>query len=257
MPVKVSRDDHVAVVTIDRPEALNALSSEIAQQLLGTARELAHDEVVRAVVLTGAGEKSFIAGADIAEMRTLTPEQARQYSWLGAKVCEAIEGAPQPWIAAVNGYALGGGCEIALACDVRIASEQATFGQPEVGLGTLPGFGGTQRLPRLVGLGWAKYLCLSGRSIGAEDALRIGLVQAIVPAGQLLAEAQRLAREIAAKAPLAVRYAKSALYHALDLDLAAGCEIERNLFALSFATQDQKEGMDAFLAKRTPEFTGK
>jgi len=208
---------------------------------------------VRAVVLTGAGEKAFVAGADIAEFRGLTPEQARQSSWLGRKVIEAIEGSPQPWIAAVNGFALGGGCELALGCDIRFAADNARFGQPEVGLGITPGWGGTQRLPREVGNGWASYLCLSGRLIDAEEARRIGLVQAVFPAAELQAEALKLARELAARPPLAVRYIKSQIHHALNVDIEAGHEIERDLFALTFASDDAGEGMDAFLEKRAPK----
>jgi enoyl-CoA hydratase len=212
---------------------------------------------VRAVVLTGAGEKAFVAGADIAEFRGLTPEQARQASWLGRKVIEAIEGSPQPWIAAVNGFALGGGCELALGCDIRFAADNARFGQPEVGLGITPGWGGTQRLPREVGNGWASYLCLSGRLIDAAEARRIGLVQAVFPAADLLAEALKLARELAAKPPLAVRYIKSQIHHALNVDIEAGHDIERDLFALTFASDDAGEGMDAFLEKREPKgYTG-
>jgi len=257
MPIDVSRDGAVAVVTVNRPEALNALNTETNRELLDVARQLSRDEGVRAVVLTGAGGTSFIAGADVAELRRMTPEEARQASWLGAQVCETIAGSPQPWIAAVNGFALGGGCEMALACDIRFASERAKFGQPEVNLGTTPGFGGTQRLPRAVGLGWAEYLCLTARFIRADEALRIGLVQAVFPSEKLMDEAKKLAGEIAAKAPLAVRYAKSALHRAFSVDIDSGCEIERDLFALTFASDDRVEGMDAFLEKRPPQFKGK
>jgi enoyl-CoA hydratase len=257
MAVEVERHGAVAVVTIDRPEALNALNMATNQEIMRVAHELTHDEAVRAVVLTGGGEKSFVAGADVAEFRDMNAEQARQASWLGAKVCEAIEGARQPWIAAVNGFALGGGCELALACDIRLASEKAKFGQPEVNLGILPGFGGTQRLPRAVGLGWAKYLCLSGRHIRADEALRIGLVQAVYPADRLMPEALALATELAGKAPLALRYIKSATHYAMSADIVTGCEIERDLFALAFASDDRAEGMTAFLEKRAPRFTGK
>ena len=257
MAVEVKRDGAVAVVTVARPEVRNALNRATNEELLRVARELARDAVVRAVVLTGAGEKAFVAGADIAEFRGLTPEQARQSSWLGRKVIEAIEGSPQPWIAAVNGFALGGGCELALGCDIRFAADNARFGQPEVGLGITPGWGGTQRLPREVGNGWASYLCLSGRLIDAEEARRIGLVQAVFPAAELQAEALKLARELAARPPLAVRYIKSQIHHALNVDIEAGHEIERDLFALTFASDDAGEGMDAFLEKRAPKgFTG-
>ena len=257
MAVLVKRDGAVAVVTVARPEVRNALNRATNEELLRVARELAHDAVVRAVVLTGAGEKAFVAGADIAEFRGLTPEQARQSSWLGRKVIAAIEGSPQPWIAAVNGFALGGGCELALGCDIRFAADNARFGQPEVGLGITPGWGGTQRLPREVGNGWASYLCLSGRLIDAAEALRIGLVQGVFPAAELQAEALKLAGELAAKPPLAVRYIKSQIHHALNVDVEAGHEIERDLFALTFASDDAGEGMDAFLEKRAPKgFTG-
>jgi len=252
MAIQVKREGAVAVVTISRPEVLNALNKATNEELLQAAHELAADAAVRAVVLTGAGDKAFVAGADIAEFRGMTPEDARQQSWLGRGVMGAIEGAPQPWIAAINGFALGGGCELALACDIRLAADTARFGQPEVNLGITPGFGGTQRLPREVGNGWASYLCLSGRMIDAAEARAIGLVQAVFPAAQLMSEALTLAAELAAKPPLAVRFIKSQIHHALNVDIEAGHEIERDLFALTFATDDRREGMDAFLEKRKP-----
>ena len=253
MAIQVEREGAVAVVTISRPEVLNALNKATNEELLGVARELSQDDVVRAVVLTGAGDKAFVAGADIAEFRDMTPEDARQQSLLGGRVVAAIEGAPQPWIAAINGFALGGGCELALACDIRFAADTARFGQPEVNLGITPGFGGTQRLPREVGNGWASYLCLSGRMIDAAEARAIGLVQAVFPAAELMSEALKLAAELAAKPPLAVRFIKSQIHHALNVDIEAGQEIERDLFALTFATDDRREGMDAFLEKRKPK----
>ncbi len=256
MSVYVSRDDAVGLVTISRPEVRNALDTETKELLLAAARDLAQDETVGAVVLTGEGDKAFAAGADVAQFTAMSPEEARQSSWLGRKVCEAIEGSPQAWIAAVNGFALGGGCELALACDIRLAADSARFGQPEINLGIMPGYGGTQRLPRNVGLGWAKYLCLTGRMIDAETALRTGLVQQVVPPAQLLEEAKKLALELAAKAPLARRYVKSALHYAQSVDLETGCEIERDLFALAFASDDHAEGLQAFLEKRPPRFTG-
>jgi enoyl-CoA hydratase len=252
MAVEVKREGPVAVVTVARPEVMNALNRATNEELLRAARELHHDPVVRAVVLTGAGDKAFVAGADIAEFRGMSPEEARQSSWLGRKVIDAIEGAPQPWIAAVNGFALGGGCELALGCDVRFAAANARFGQPEVSLGITPGWGGTQRLPREVGNGWASYLCLSGRMIDAAEALRIGLVQAVFPQAELMGEALKLGAELAAKPPLAVRYIKSQIHHALGTDIEAGHEIERDLHALAFASADRLEGMDAFLEKRAP-----
>ncbi len=257
MAVEVIREGVVAVVTVDRPEALNALNTETNDLLLAAVRELSVDESVRAVVLTGGGDKSFVAGADIAEMKDLTAEQARRFGALGQAVMTGIEDAPQPWIAAVNGFALGGGCELALACDIRLAADNAKFGQPEINLGITPGFGGTQRLPRNVGDGWAKYLVLSGRHIRAEEALRIGLVQAVYPKDELMTQARKLAEELAGKSPLAMRYCKAAVHAAADTDIVTGQSVERDLFALAFASEDQTEGMSAFLEKRSPEFSGR
>jgi len=256
MAVEIERDGAVAVVIVNRPEALNALDAETNAALLAAVTQLSHDASVRAVVLTGAGDKAFVAGADVAEMQGFSPLQAEEFALLGHRLCTAIEGAPQPWIAAVNGFALGGGCELALACDIRFAAAEAKFGQPEVGLGITPGFGGTQRLPRVVGPGWAAYLVLSGRPLRAEEALRIGLVQAVFPGADLMDAAMKLAAELAAKGPLAMRAGKTALQAALDIDLASGLEIETDLFASCFATADQKEGMAALLEKRRPEFSG-
>ena len=257
MAVQIRRDGAVAVVTVDRPEALNALDTATKELLLAAVRELSGDEAVRAVVLTGAGDTSFVAGADIAAMQDMTAEEARRFSLLGQAVMSAIEAAPQPWIAAVNGYALGGGCELALACDLRIASENAKFGQPEIGLGITPGFGGTQRLARAVGMGWAKYFVLTGRYVRADEALRIGLVQAVVPRDELAAKARALADELASRSPLAMRYCKAAVQASGNADLETGQGVERDLFALCFATEDQKECMAAFLEKRSPEIKGR
>jgi enoyl-CoA hydratase len=257
MAVEVTREGAVAVVTVNRPKALNALNTQTNEELLAAVRELSADEAVRAVVLTGAGDKSFVAGADIAEMKDFSAEQGRRFGALGQAVMNGIEASPQPWIAAVNGFALGGGCELALACDIRIAGQNAKFGQPEINLGITPGFGGTQRLPRAVGDGWAKYLVLSGRHIRADEALRIGLVQAVVAKGELMTQAMKLAEELAGKSPLAMRYCKAAVQAAFNSDIATGQGIERDLFALAFASEDQSEGMSAFLEKRTPEFNGR
>jgi enoyl-CoA hydratase len=257
MAVEVTRAGAVAVVTVARPQALNALDSETNHLLLAAVRDLSGDDAVRAVVLTGGGDKAFVAGADIAEMQGLSAEEARRFGALGQAVMSAIQTAPQPWIAAVNGFALGGGCELALACDIRFASERAKFGQPEITLGITPGFGGTQRLPRSVGAGWAKYLILSGRHIRADEALRIGLVQAVFPKDELMPQALKLAEELAAKSPLAMRYCKAAVNAAADTDIATGQGIERDLFALAFASADQSEAMAAFLEKRAPGFSGR
>ena len=257
MAVEVTREGAVAVVTVSRPEALNALNTQTNEELLAVVRELSADGSVRAVVLTGAGDKSFVAGADIAEMKDFSAEQGRVFGALGQAVMSGIEAAPQPWIAAVNGFALGGGCELALACDIRIAAENAKFGQPEINLGITPGFGGTQRLPRAVGDGWAKYLVLSGRHVRADEALRIGLVQVVVAKSELMTQAMKLAEELAGKSPLAMRYCKAAVLAASNSDITTGQGIERDLFALAFASEDQSEGMSAFLEKRTPEFNGR
>jgi len=257
MAVEVTREGAVAVVTVSRPEALNALNTQTNEELLAVVRELSADGSVRAVVLTGAGDKSFVAGADIAEMKDFSAEQGRVFGALGQAVMSGIEAAPQPWIAAVNGFALGGGCELALACDIRIAAENAKFGQPEINLGITPGFGGTQRLPRAVGDGWAKYLVLSGRHVRADEALRIGLVQVVVAKSELMTQAMKLAEELAGKSPLAMRYCKAAVQAASNSDITTGQGIERDLFALAFASEDQSEGMSAFLEKRTPEFNGR
>ncbi len=256
MAVEVTREGAVAIVVVNRPEALNALSRATNEELLATAQSLSTDDSVRAVVLTGGGDKAFVAGADIPEMATFSAEQARRSSALGQSVMSAIEAAPQPWVAAVNGFALGGGCELALACDIRFASENAKFGQPEIGLAITPGFGGTQRLPRIVGQGWAKYLVLSGRHIRADEALRIGLVQAVFPRDELMARTMKLAEELAGRSPLAMRYCKAAVSAASDTDIVTGQAIERDLFGLVFATDDHAEGLSAFLEKRTPEFGG-
>jgi enoyl-CoA hydratase len=257
MAVEVAREGAVAIVTVNRPEALNALDRETNERLLAAVRELSPDDSIRAVVLTGGGDKAFVAGADIPEMSRLTAEEARRFAALGQAVTSGIEAAPQPWVAAVNGFALGGGCELALACDIRLAADNAKFGQPEINLAITPGFGGTQRLPRNVGAGWAKYLVLSGRHIRADEALRVGLVQAVFPRDELMTQAMKLAEELAGKSPLAMRYCKAAVNAAGDTDIVTGQGVERDLFALAFASEDRTEGMTAFLQKRAPEFSGR
>ena len=256
MPIDVERSDHVATITLNRPDVLNAFDTEHLNNLREQIQELSKDHDIRAVILTGAGERAFAAGADIAEMRTKSPSQAYEFSALGHSVCLAIEAAPQPYIAAVNGYALGGGCEIALACDIRIASENAALGQPEVTLGILPGWGGTQRLTRLVGPGIARELIYTGRRVKADEAAHLGLVNAVYPLTELMDKARDIATQIASNAPIAVRRSKDAISRALDVELDTGLAYEANLFALSFDSTDQKEGMGAFLERRKPEFKG-
>jgi enoyl-CoA hydratase len=247
--IHIDITDHVAVLTLHRPEALNALNAALLDELLAAADSIAANDDIRAVVLTGAG-RAFAAGADIAEMRDFTPEAAKAYADKGNRAFLALENLPQPVIAAVNGYALGGGCELALACDLRLASDKARFGQPEVALGVPPGFGGTQRLPHAIGLGNAMRMILGGQAIDAAEALRIGLVCAVYPADALQAEAMKLAQAIAKQAPLAVRAAKQAMRGGTSLPLEQGLMLESKLFADCFASTDQKEGMGAFLEKR-------
>lgn len=250
----VEHRDGVAVVTIDRPKALNALNAATVAELSRAVAALAEDVSVRVVIFTGAGDKAFVAGADIAEMRTMSAAEGRAWGRLGQKVFAAIEALPQPVIAAVNGFALGGGCELAMACDIRIAAENARFGQPESGLGITPGFGGSQRLPRLVGPGRAKELLFTGDVVDAAEAFRIGLVNKVVPAGRALDEALAMAAKIAGRSPVAVAYCKAAVDVGMSVDLASALAYEAELFGLCFAAPDQKEGMTAFVEKRKPVY---
>ncbi len=244
----------VATVTINRPKALNALNKATLEEMLACFTELGQDRSVQVVIITGAGEKAFVAGADISFMQGLNPDEGKVFGRLGHTVTRTIENLPQPVIAAVNGFALGGGCELALSCDMRLASENAKFGQPEVNLGIIPGFGGTQRLPRLIGKGLANELLFSGKIIGAEEASRIGLVNRVVPQDQLMAECMELAVLICSRGPAAVRLCKEVVNNGLELDLNRACSYEADLFALCFAGEEQKEGMAAFLEKRAPNF---
>jgi enoyl-CoA hydratase len=247
----------VCVLTVNRPQALNALNAATLDELASAIARVAEDAGARVLLITGAGDKAFVAGADIAAMRPMSTLEAHAFSAKGTRVMQAIEALPIPVIALVNGYALGGGCELAMACDWIIASERALFGQPEVNLGIPPGFGGTQRLARLVGRARALELITTARQIKADEALRIGLANHVVPGEQLMEKGLELARLIAAKGPVAVRVAKEAVQRGLDLDLANGCVLETSLFAVAFGTADCKEGMAAFLEKRAAKFEGK
>ncbi len=238
-----------AVITINREQALNALNSEVLDDLDKVISSIDLD-VVRAVVLTGAGEKSFVAGADIGEMSTLSKAEGEAFGKKGNDIFRKIETCPIPFIAAVNGFALGGGCEISMSCDIRIASESATFGQPEVGLGITPGFGGTQRLARIVGPGMAKQLIYTARNIKADEALRIGLVNAVYPAEELMEQAEKMAGIIAGNAPIAVRACKKAINEGLDLPMDEAIALEEKLFGSCFESWDQQEGMANFLRKK-------
>jgi enoyl-CoA hydratase len=257
MSVDVRREGRVALLTVNRPEALNALSSAILEELHDELSALKRDAGVGALVLTGAGEKSFIAGADIHEMATKTALQAREYAELGQEVSHMLETMRKATIAAVNGYALGGGCEMALACDIRLASDNAVFGQPEINLGIMPGWGATQRLARTTSLGFAKEMILTGRMVPAEEAYERGLVQAVMPAADLLPKAMEMAATIASKSPVALAYCKDSTNRALHGDIGANLVHEADLFSILFATEDAKEGLGAFTEKRAPNFVGR
>jgi enoyl-CoA hydratase len=254
MPVHVEREQHVAVVTMDREIALNAFDADQLRELIKAFESLGQQDDVRAVVLTGAGSRAFAAGADVKMMATLSREDGLAFGRLGHQATLAIEGLPQPVIAAVNGFALGGGCEIALACDIRLASKNAIFAQPEVTLGIPPGWGGSQRLPRLIGPGRASEVILTGRRIPAEEALGWGLVNAVYAAERLLVEAKGLAAGIAKNSPRAVRQSKRLMRLAWGHNLALGLEDEERTFGNSFETVDQREGMTAFVEKRPAVF---
>jgi len=246
----------VYLLTVNRPRALNALNTATLAELTQAAAIVAADPAARVLLLTGAGEKAFVAGADIGEMESLTAAQAQAFSEAGMRVMHALEALPVPVIALVQGYALGGGCELAMACDWIVAADSAVFGQPEVNLGIPPGFGGTQRLARLVGSARALELVTTARQVRAGEALAIGLVTEVVPAAELRGRGLELARMIAAKAPVAVRLAKQVVRRGLDTDLGTACALETAAFALAFASADQSEGMRAFLEKRSPKFSG-
>jgi enoyl-CoA hydratase len=256
--IKVALDGSIATVTINREDALNALSSKVIAELTTAATELEVASDVRVVILTGVGDKAFVAGADIAEMLEMAPTHAQAFAAMGGALGESIETSDKPWIAAVNGFALGGGCELALACDFIYASEKAKFGQPEVKLGVIPGFGGTQRLARRVGIAKAKELCMTGDQIGAAEALRIGLADAVWPHAELMAKCKDVAGRIAANGPLAVAEVKRLVHLGQSATLEHALQLEQRSFGLLFATADQREGMSAFLAKprRPAQFKG-
>jgi len=246
----------IATVTINRPKALNALNEQTLRELQSAFGGFAENDAVQVVIITGAGEKAFVAGADISAMQPLTALQARNFAKLGHEVMHSIEACPKPVIAAVNGFALGGGCELALSCDIRLVSENARFGQPEVNLGVIPGFGGTQRLARLIGKGRAMELVLTGDMINAVEAQQFGLANKVIAQAELLDSAKSMAAKISSKGPLAVKLAKEAIRNGLEMDLDKANQYEAELFGICFASNDQKEGMQAFLEKRPANFSG-
>jgi enoyl-CoA hydratase len=255
--VSYEKKNGIAYVTVNRPKVLNALNTPTWKDLRTAFEDARDDASVRGSILTGAGNKAFIAGADIAELAHVAAFEAEQSSRFGQEVLDLIENLGKPVIAAINGFALGGGCETAMACTIRIAVETAKFGQPEVGLGLIPGGGGTQRLPRLVGKGWALQLILSGEMISAQEAYRIGLVNEIVPAADLIARAESILKKIASNAPIAVRFALEAANKGMDTSQGEGLLLEASYFGLCAATEDKKEGTAAFLEKRAPQFQGR
>lgn len=254
--VLLEKEERIAILSINRPKAMNALNNETLLEIKRAIEEIKADPSVDVVIITGAG-KAFVAGADISFMQNLTAIEGRAFGALGQEVFRMIEAIEKPVIAAVNGFALGGGCELAMCCDFRIASTSAKFGQPEVGLGITPGFGGTQRLPRLVGPGMAKQLLYTADIIDAVEALRIGLVNSVVEPEELMEYVKKIAKRIASKAPVAVRLCKVAAGEGMQVDIDRSMTIEADVFGLCFATTDQKEGMTAFVEKRKAQFTGK
>jgi enoyl-CoA hydratase len=253
----VDRDGPVSIVTINRPKVLNALNGPTLDELDQVIDDARRDDGVRVIVLTGAGDRAFVAGADINELAVQTPVAGREHARKGQALFDRIERLGKPVIAAVNGFALGGGCELAMACTIRVAADTAKLGQPEINLGLLPGYAGSQRLPRLVGRGRALELLLLGHQITAEEAWRIGLVNRVVPAAQLMTEARALAQSLAAKAPVAVRYILDAVASGLDMSFADAQDYEATLFGLVSTTEDMREGTRAFLEKRKAEFKGR
>src|SRR5207248_3887580 len=255
--IKFDKHDQIATVTINRPEKLNALNMAVMTELRDAFTAIKDDAEVRVALLTGAGEKAFVAGADINELQKNNPVEAKAYTHRGQAVLDLIENLGKPVIACINGFALGGGCELALACTMRLASENAKLGQPEVKLGIIPGYGGTQRLPRLVGKGVAAQLLLTGDMISAQEAHRIGLVNEVVPAAELLPRAEAIAQAIIKNAPLAIQYCLEAVNHGMEMTQQEGLFLEATLFSVCCATEDKKEGTTAFLEKRAANFQGR
>jgi enoyl-CoA hydratase len=255
--ILVEKKTAVAYVTINRPKVLNALNLETMEELRAAFTDIKNDTTIRVAILTGSGEKAFVAGADIGELSKHDAISGKEYTHKGQSVLDLIEKLGKPVIACINGFALGGGCELAMACTMRLASQTAKLGQPEVKLGIIPGYGGTQRLPRLVGKGIAMQLVLTGEMISAEEAHRIGLVNEVVPTADLIPRAEAIAQKIVANAPLAIQYAMEAVNHALDLTLSEGLYLEATLFGVCCATEDKTEGTKAFLEKRAAQFKGR
>jgi len=255
--VLLSQEDRIATLTINRPKALNALNKDTLLEIKAAVEQVRDDGGIDVLIITGAGDKAFIAGADITYMLNINALQGREFGLIGQEVLSLIETMSKPVIAAINGFALGGGCELAMACDFRICSHKSKFGQPEVGLGVTPGFGGTQRLPRIVGTGMAKQILYTGENIDANEALRIGLVNAVLPSEKLMDYVQKVAKIISSRGSIAVRFCKDAVNEGMQTDIDRAMTIEADIFGLCFATEDQKEGMQAFVEKRKAEFKGK
>jgi enoyl-CoA hydratase len=255
--VLLAKSERIGTLTINRPQALNALNKDTLLEIKAAVELVRDDADIDVLIITGAGDKAFVAGADITYMLNISAMQAREFGLTGQEAFSLVESIEKPVIAAINGFALGGGCELAMACDFRICSEKSKFGQPEVGLGVTPGFGGTQRLPRIVGTGMAKQLLYTGDVIDANEAFRIGLVNAVVPADTLMEYVNKLAKKIAARGQIAVRLCKVAVNEGMQTDIDRSMTIEADLFGLCFATEDQREGMGAFVEKRKAQFTGK
>mgnify|MGYP005842388521 CR=1 FL=1 len=255
--LKIATDNGITVVSINRPDALNAMNSRVMAELYDYFSGAGSDDSVQAVILTGAGEKAFVAGADIKEMKELTALESKEFAKRGHKLTMTIQQLGKPVVAAVNGYALGGGCELAIACHLRFAAANAIFGQPEVGLGIIPGWGGTQRLPRLIGVAKATELIISGKSIDAATAKNIGLVNEIFDQEDLLEKSKEFLQTVMKQGPRAVELSLEAIYSGMDMPLSEGLNLEANLFGVAFSTEDSNEGTEAFVQKRSPEFQGR